>query len=73
MSNQPLRQLAEEFRLRATVVEAKHGKRTWTQTINVIEAFEQCAAELEAFAEILETPPPALPPNLPAQTSTNPS
>jgi len=50
-----LQRLAEEFRARATRVEAKHGKEQWVQTINVIEAFEQCAKDLEA---VLAAEPP---------------
>jgi hypothetical protein len=45
-----LRCLAEAFRQRATRVEGTHGKLKWVQTCNVIEAFEQCALEVEHFA-----------------------
>ncbi len=48
-SMQTLKLMAEGFRTRATAIEAKHGKETWVQTVNVIAAFEQCAEELEAF------------------------
>ena len=73
-----LRQLAEEFRARATRVEARHGKETWVQTLNVIAAFEQCAEALEAYVA-LETRPqeqvPAPPPlcALPPVPTANPS
>lgn len=71
MSNQTLLQLAESFRARATAVEAKHRKDSWTQTINVIEAFEQCAGDLEAYAKTLDAP--VLPIAQTSTSTTNPS
>jgi hypothetical protein len=50
-----LRQLAEHFRRRAAAIELKHAKTTWVQSINVVEAFEQCAQDVEALC----APPPA--------------
>ncbi len=53
-----LRQLAEHFRLRGAQIEGKYGKLQWLQAINVIEAFQQCAEELETILnETLETAP----------------
>jgi hypothetical protein len=61
--NGELKTLAENFRRRATAIEAKHGRLTWVQVVNVIEAFEQCAGELEEFYATLRPVPPAQTPN----------
>lgn len=75
-----LKLMAEEFRNRGHFIEAKYGKGSSVELVNVIEAFNQCAEELETFLnETLETRPqeqaPAqdpLRPVSPAQT-INPS
>jgi len=74
-----LRIMAEDFRRRGGLIEGKYGKLTWVQSINVLEAFQQCAQELEQFCATLENIPqkPAPPETalgaLQAAVTTNPS